>query len=153
MDIKLIKVNGQLVPFTDQDKELIDSLPKNQLINCAVTKKRNIKFHRKFYSLLNYAYDLFEPPEIVANGRTFDGNKDFEEFRKWLIVKAGYFDVIGYPDDSVRVRAKSISFGKMEEEEFERVYNNCINVVIKYLCQNYTEEELKTVLDNVMSYT
>jgi hypothetical protein len=153
MEISLIKISGVMLPLTMHDKECVDSLRNNQIINCKVTKKRNVKFHRKFYALLNYAYDLFEPPQVEINGNKIEGCKDFEEFRKWLIVKAGYYDVIGYPDGGVRLRAKSIKFSKMDDEEFSRLYSNCIDVVLKYICVQYSEQELENTLNQVMSYT
>jgi hypothetical protein len=142
-----------MVPVTSEDKEKIDSLKENQILHCEAIKKRNIKFHRKFMALVSYAYDLFEPPDVEVNGTVITGTKDFNEFRKWLTVKAGYHDVIGYPDGSVRLRAKSISFAKMDEEQFSQLYSNCIDVILRYICATYSQEDLENSVANVMGYT
>lgn len=65
---------------------------------------------------------------------------DIEQFRKWLIMEAGYFDVVENPH-GIRKEAKSISFAKMGQEEFEAFYAACRAVVWHLLCKNGFEDE------------
>lgn len=65
---------------------------------------------------------------------------DIEQFRKWLIMEAGYFDVVENPH-GIRKEAKSISFAKMGQEEFEAFYAACRAVVWNLLCKNGFEDE------------
>lgn len=153
MELTLIKKGDLLLPVTSDDRDKVESLKENQILHCEATKKRNVKFHRKFMSLVSAAYDMFEPPEVEIKGRMIAGTKDFDEFRKWLIVKAGYYDIIGYPDGGVRLRAKSIAFSNMDEEQFSKLFSNCIDVVIRYICVNFTEKELQDLVDRIMGYT
>lgn len=65
---------------------------------------------------------------------------DIEQFRKWLIMEAGYFDVVENPH-GVRKEAKSISFAKMGQEEFNAFYTACRAVVWNLLCKNKFKDE------------
>lgn len=50
-----------------------------------------------------------------------------EEFRKWLTVEAGYYDVYETPA-GIRKEAKSISFAQMDQEAFNEFYRACFQV-------------------------
>ena len=65
---------------------------------------------------------------------------DIEQFRKWLVVEAGYFDVVENPH-GIRKEAKSISFAKMGQEEFNAFYMACRAVVWNLLCKSKFENE------------
>lgn len=70
--------------------------------------------------------------------------RDIEHFRKWLIVEAGYFDIIETPN-GIRKTAKSIAFHKMSQEEFNAFYKNCFdvawNMFLKHHFKNEAEAE------------
>ena len=65
---------------------------------------------------------------------------DIEQFRKWLIMEAGYFDVVENPH-GIRKEAKSISFAKMGQEEFNAFYMACRAVVWNLLCKSKFKDE------------
>lgn len=65
---------------------------------------------------------------------------DIEQFRKWLIMEAGYFDVVENPH-GIRKEAKSISFAKMGQEEFNAFYTACRAVVWNLLCKSKFKDE------------
>jgi hypothetical protein len=48
-------------------------------------------------------------------------------------VLAGYRDVTYTIDGRTRVDAKSLAYGNMEQEEFERCYNALIKAAIKHI--------------------
>lgn len=55
--------------------------------------------------------------------------KSFGAFRKWAIVEAGFYDTFILPGNTVRRKAKSISFANMSEAEFFQVYKAVFNVL------------------------
>jgi len=131
-ELALIKTaNGQLAPLAANDAELIQQkLKTGDVVRADFKKARNGKFHRKYMSLLNLAFDYFEPAPVKYRGQQVTPMKNFNEFRKWLAVQAGFYDVVGYPDGSVRVRAKSISFANMDDIEFDALYSASIDVLL-----------------------
>ena len=65
---------------------------------------------------------------------------DIEQFRKWLVVEAGYFDVVENPH-GIRKEAKSISFANMGQEEFNQFYQRCFNVIWNMVLRGKFENE------------
>lgn len=57
MKIQVVKnLNGTLKPAYDSDYESFKKIPLNEIIEIEYKKQRNIRFHRKLFSLLNLAY-------------------------------------------------------------------------------------------------
>lgn len=71
----------------------------------------------------------------TANLRSRDAAllKSFEPFRDWVTIKAGYYTEHFYPDGSRNRCAKSISFAKMDEVEFQQLYKSVLNVLWNYI--------------------
>jgi helix-turn-helix protein len=40
----------------------------------------------------------------------------------------------------------------MDEDEFEQLYEKVIDVGIKYVARNYTDMELRAVIDGIMEF-
>ena len=135
-----------LVPCHQSDLDAIKKLPTDPL-RVKVTRPRNVAFHRKLFALFNYLYDIWEPDE----GNQV-GEKCFDRFRQDLTILAGFYEQHVRLDGSTRVEAKSISFGKMDQDEFEELYSKVIDVGIKYVANNHTGEELRAVIDTILSF-
>lgn len=143
MKIHLRKVSGGLYPVSEQDKEYVDKLKLGDIIHFDVKKLRNPDFHRKYFALLNFLYDHFEP---------VTGEKNFSQFREDATILAGYYEQHVRLNGDTRTVAKSISFGAMSAEDFEKLYSNTINVGLKYIVKNYAREDLDNVLNNLMEF-
>jgi hypothetical protein len=142
--------DGTLLAVNESDREALYRIKVGQIVRCEVTRSRSPRFHRKAFALFNYAYSRFEPVETKLNGRMVTPQRDFDEFRKWLTIKAGFFDVIGYPDGSVRARAQSLSYANMEQEKFERVYSNVLNAAIEHVLLGETSDEVNRVVEQMI---
>lgn len=81
--------------------------------------------------------------ETFAMQEFFD-NK--ETYRYWLTMKAGYFDTIVTPAGKAIFKAHSIAFDNMEEDEFKKVFSNCIDVFLKEFGQGQTEQDILNVI-------
>ena len=57
----------------------------------------------------------------------YDTGKDFESFREYVTVKAGFFQMVTTPS-GLRKVPKSISFAKMDEADFSNYYRQVLNV-------------------------
>jgi len=114
---------------------------------------RNAKFHRKFFALLNFAFDAWEPNR---KRKTYKGRpvmKNFDQFREDILILAGFseqtFDLRG----NMKLKAKSISFANMDDIEFESVYSAVIDVILVNVLSTYAgREELDDVINQAMSF-
>lgn len=60
-ELALIRTAQGLVPATEADRETIQCWKAGQVIHGKFTKMRNAKFHRKFFSMLDLAWEYWEP--------------------------------------------------------------------------------------------
>ena len=63
--VNFIKISAGLVPVSDADKEIYNSWKLGRVICGKFTQSRNYKYHKKFFGLLNLAFDYFEPSSGV----------------------------------------------------------------------------------------
>lgn len=145
---------GMMVPADPAAEEFVRSIKAGAGMVVEVKKARNIRFHRKFFSLLQLAFDVWEP----HGERTWNGmavRKDFERFREDITILAGHYDVSYGLDGNVKLAAKSISFGNCDDLEFERVYNGVLDVVWEKILKeaNFrSKEEVESVVCQLMEY-
>ncbi|EKD9933112.1 DUF1367 family protein [Escherichia coli] len=59
--------------------------------------------------------------------------KSFDAFREWVMVQAGFYTEHIYPDGTRGRRAKSVSFAKMDETEFQQVFKSVLNVLWNWI--------------------
>lgn len=120
MEIYLIKKFNSLHPANNSDLELLSKLKQGEAYKATISKPRNYRFHKKYFALLNLAF-----------GQQ-DEYDNFEKFRFVMTMKAGHFEAIK-TDKGVVYMPRSISFAKMDEVEFERVYQDMLTEVISLI--------------------
>ena len=151
-DIYLIKTpTGALVPADSQSADYLRKHKVGQGFKASVTRARNIQFHRKFFALLNYAFDAWEPKEKLYKGKPVA--KNFNQFRADITILAGYYETAIRMDGTVRVTPKSIAFHQMNEDEFSELYSAVIDVLLKQIFLNQTREDIDNVVNNILAYT
>ena len=152
MQAHFIKLpNSTLAPDEPEAVEFLAKLKVGQSVKVSVTRARNYLFHKKYFALLNYAYDIWEPKGSF-NKWGITPEKNFDVFRHDITILAGYSDVYYRVNGDVRVEAKSISFANMDEDDFSKLYEATIDVILKHVCTNYTGEELQNVVDQTMDF-
>ena len=144
-DVWLINSGNGLVPASPEDSEALGHMKLGERVRAKITRPRNPQFHRKFFALMKVGYDAFDPPEII-------GQKNFDQFRKDVIIRAGYYEQWVRLDGSIQTVAKSISFGKMSQEDFEKLYSACIDVLLQSVLSQYTQEDIDQVVDEVLGF-
>jgi len=152
MEISLIKKGDVFIAASVYDQGKIDKYKNDQGARLQITKQRNVKFHRKFFSLLNHAFDRWEPKPVTIVGMTEQPAKMFEAFRESIIIESGFFDLVVDLNGEVSARAHSISFDKMEPDQFETLYSNAVDVILQKVLTNYTGRELEDVVIEIMGY-
>jgi hypothetical protein len=63
-------------------------------------------------------------------------------------VLAGFYDSYSGIDGRVRVEAKSISYGKMSQDEFEKLYSALINAAIRHVFKDADQ----TTIDQLYNF-
>lgn len=122
---------GLYVPSYNADKVLSDKIKVGSEVYAS--KRRNPEFHRKGMKLLQMGFD---------NQDKFD---EFEIYRQVITMRAGFVSWVSGTDGKEHPLPKSLSFDKMNSEEFEKWYN-AIKVVIAADCKingNDIEFEIK----------
>ncbi len=136
MDLYLVKTNnGTFIPAYDSDHEAAKKIKSGEMVKGSITRPRNVGFHKKFFALLNLGFQNQEQYE------------DFESFRAVVIMKAGFYTKIATDRGAVYL-PKSISFAKMDETEFEQVYDKVLDVIIAVI--GVTKEDVEIEIVNFM---
>lgn len=79
-------------------------------------------------------------------------SKDFEQFRRWAAIEAGYYDLQMSPSGPVKV-AKSVSWHNMDQAEFWKFYKSVFAVVWRLVLSQHfdSEEECQNAIDQLNS--
>lgn len=153
MEATLIKLaNGALVPADDESKEVVSKLPVMRRVRADIKVQRNYRFLQKFHCLVNLAYDLASERMTPREYKGHTVMLDKERFRKDLTVMAGFYTPVFRYDGTLILQPKSIAFGNMAEDEFERVYSAFIQVILDKVLVGMTGEQLQRAIDLTLSY-
>ena len=150
MHVKLTKTMNGFIPT---DKETIDWFNKlkiGQVVHSDFKKMRNYGFHKKMFALLNLAYSYWEPGEITSKYGTPE--KNFDRFRKDVTILAGFFHTEIRLDGSIRVCADSISFASMDNEEFQKLYEAVLTVLMDKILVNMDRETIEDLMDKFLQF-
>lgn len=123
-----------------------------EVLHGKFSKMRHPEFHKKYFSLLRLGFDYWEPGEITCDHGVPE--KNFDQYREDLIILAGYYIVTIRLDGSTRITAKSISFAKMEQPEFEALYEATLTALMKRVdtLKDMTAEEINVVVNKMLDY-
>jgi mannose/fructose/N-acetylgalactosamine-specific phosphotransferase system component IIB len=134
MELFAIKTSSGFIPEHDSDYEKAKKIKKGESVKISVTRPRNYEFHKKFFALVRLVH---HNQDII---------EEEDDLRLYMIMKAGYVKKIE-TKDGLMYLPKSISFAKMDEIEFQDLYNKVIDVAIKIL-----GTDRKSLLDEVINF-
>ena len=77
---------------------------------------------------------------------------DEKAVHKWLVVEAGYFDVLDTPEGLFKI-PRSISFKSMDQNEFNHFYKSVFNVAWRHVlsAEFKDEAEAETAINLLQS--
>lgn len=122
MKILVVKTLNGLKPAYDSDKEVFNKMPLNEIFEIEYIKKRNVKFHKKFFALLKLAYENQSDYRFIEDMR-----------RDLLIVSGNYDEKVCKITGEIYKKAHSINFSNMDELQFSEVYTSVKNIICKWL--------------------
>ena len=135
MLLEFIKSDSKLIPANDDTFERVKKMAIGESLFMEWKPRRNYKFHKKFFSLLNFVF------ENQSYYKTIDNLLEVYKF------KAGYFETIVTHKGHKHYKAKSISFHAMDNDEFEKFYSAAIDTSLELIPMNKAELE-----DTVLRY-
>lgn len=156
MILNLVRVpNGYA--YADADSAVAGEKHKlGERVRATVVKPRSNKFQRKFFALLRFAFDYWEPAEgdVPPEYRGQLIEKDFDRFREDVTILCGFFTPVWNARGELRMQAKSIAFSEMEPEEFLRLYNTAIGVLMRLVMKSkgFSERQLEQAVDELLRF-
>jgi hypothetical protein len=122
MKILVQKTQSGLKPCYDSDYESYIKIPLNEQFEIEYKKVRNILFHRKYFALLKLAFENQSDYRLM------------NDLRRDLTITAGFYtEVVNKVTGEVYTLANSISFAKMDNVEFNDLYEKTKDVISKWL--------------------
>lgn len=114
---------------------------------------RNYRFHRKFFALLNLGFESWEPTRKRKSYRGMLIEKNFDQFREDITILSGFYTQTFDLNGRMTLRAKSISFSNMDDDEFSRVYSSVADVLLRNVLTTYSgRDELDSVVDRIIGF-
>ena len=147
-------MSGQLAPLNDAEAEELKKIKTGHVVEVKLTRKRNPDFHRKVMALFQTCFEAWEEvaPHVEYLGQPV--KPSFDRLRKDLTILAGYYESTFNLKGEVRLEAKSISFGSMDQDEFELLFSALIDTALRTLLskRGYSEETLRGHLERVLAF-
>ena len=140
-----IDLQNRIKPLYNSDYDVFKKVKKNTALRFEVVQQRNYEFHKKLFALINLGYENQEFTAVDKDGVTV--TVSFEHYRKLVILKAGFYDII-QTEKGVVYMPQSISYSSMDNAEFEELFNAILDVIAKQL--NTAPHEIRNQVDDFM---
>ena len=131
MILNLVRTKEGLVPIDDASVKSIQKLSIGSDIFAEFKPRRNMKFHKKYFALLN---------AVILNQKHFKSVDNLHEAVKY---RAGYCETIFGLNGESFIKTKSISFHTMDGMEFESFYSVAIDVCIELTDEEAVEQIIR----------
>ena len=154
MDARFVKSLNALVPADSETAEWLAKVKIGTHIDAKVSQPRNPLFHRKLMALFTYAFDYWSETAKPLEYRGQPVQPSFERFRKDITILAGYGKPVVNIRGEVRFEADSISFGKMQQETFDKLYSAVLQVLLTrvFTDKRWNADELEQVVSGILEF-
>jgi len=130
MYLTLKRTKEGVIPIDDKAVEAISKINIGDEFLVDYKKKRNVKNHRRLFSMLQ---------GVVYNS---DHYKNVDNLLAMLKLKTGHFDIVVSHKGEQLYIPKSIDFASMDEEEFKEFFSECIDVILEFT----PEQDINSIL-------
>jgi len=138
MKITLICTADGFKPATDEDYEQKKSIKNGTVCECVIKEYRNYKFLKKYFSLINCAWEYLTEEQQEF----FYGSKD--SFRKTVEISAGHCEpVYNRSRNEWLDMPKSVAFDKLTEAEFSQLYERVKDVLYQSFILDVNKDEFE----------
>lgn len=142
MKLEFIKqAGGILMPADDYTAEKMIKFKTGCQFPIEIKRPRNQSFHGKVFKFFDFCFKHW------AGGHEFQNESlQFDEFRKELTKTAGFYDQVFDLNGNFTIVAKSLSFGNMDQEEFEQCYHALIQAAMTNIFRTADEQTLNRLM-------
>ena len=144
-----------LLPASDESREWFSKLKIGATVEGDFVQPRNPTFHRKFFALLQFAFEHWADTAPRLKHKDIEVQPDFERFRKDVTIMAGRYKPVVNLKNELRIEADSISFAKMSQEDFEKLYSQTIQVLLSKVFKDggkWNEAYLREIVDQISGF-
>jgi len=142
------------IPADDASLAVLQGFYPGEGLRATIKRERNLARHRRFFKLLQIAFDVWEP--ATGTHRGMPVVKNLERFRKDILIAAGFYEPVVNLKGEVRAEAKSMNFASMDEAEFRQVYARVLDVVWERVLRDYgryaSREEVERVAQQLLQF-
>jgi hypothetical protein len=141
--IQVAKVGEMFAPANEVALQLNQDLEDGEIAYLKQSKSRDIKFHRAYFSLLNYIYDY-----LPNNFKKEVSQSNFYTFLKYL---RGEIKILFEFKDGLQIiEPVSISFAKMDEAKFKDFIRQQLPYIYSDVIEKlYSPEKAKDIIFNI----
>lgn len=132
--------SGQIMPSTETDAKYFQKKKYGTVLKVKISEPRNGGFHRLYFALLTVAFQNQEKYDV------------FEDFRVECQLRSGHYREHVTLKGNVVYVPESISYNKLDNEEFSKLYNKALSVIIKHFLTGTTEIELSEEVSNYLRF-
>ena len=131
MQLNLVRTEHGLVPIDDESVAAIQKVRVGYDIFVEYKPRRNMKFHKKYFALLN---------AVILNQ---DHYKTVDNLHEAVKFRSGYYETIIPFEGEPFIKTKSIAFHTLDNMEFESFYNIAIDVCVELVGDEAVEQIIK----------
>ena len=133
--VEVVNVGGGFLPHNYNAIELHEQSAKGEILTFKEVTWRDLKFHRCYFSLLNFIYE-YMPTK-------FRDKVPENKFYQWLKHLKGEYEVIfEFKDGTKMVEYESISFGNMSQVRFKAFIREQLPYIYENVLGAYFEGEM-----------
>lgn len=114
-------LGGALMPCDAEAEAIVASFGSGEIVRCEIRRDRNPGHHRKFFAILGL---------VFKNQETY---LSVEALRFAVMISAGYVDEISIGGGKVAFKPRSISWAKMDQTDFDRLYSAALEAIPRLL--------------------
>lgn len=145
-EIRVKKKHGVLVPALPEDELLFESLKAGEIYGFDFKKKRNGKFHNKWFALLSVVMQHTEDKDG-------QGWVNIDAVREEVLKDIGHCELVWNPRRQRKEwKAKSIAWAKMDEAAFNRIYQDSLTVIVKDYLPGWDKPTFDQALNEIMDF-
>jgi hypothetical protein len=151
-EVHVIKTTQGWIPADEESQEVHKRQKLGATCSADFKQMRNYRFLRKYFALLNLCFDYWDTGEAEWKGHKV--LKNFERFREDVQILAGYGEPVWAINGELRMRSKSISFGKMDESEFVKLYDAVITVLLDRVmkAKGFSREAIDSTVNQICEF-
>lgn len=112
----------------------LSGIPDGEIM-ADLRKNRNVKNHRRFFAFIKMTFDMQD---------TFDS---MEVWRKYITMKAGFFDEVINAEGKVLYWPQSISWDELDEIKFKDLFTQVVNAFLKYYGQDLDDMQINSIVE------